>query len=517
MGDIFKLLDFLLKYGYITIPVILWMLWGWYHWRIFHTQHSDQYDDACNRRLSWLEQDRWSSLYINWLSVLLDKVSSVIGDAGQGKHNRISQFFGKFFGFDHNPWTEPSFNLLFRIALVYPILSFIVFWLMGGTGTVGDIELLPNDVKLSEAQRWGIGIAMFAGLFGLYMLILRLRSLSGWKAVLALSAVVYMWMLLATQSEFDKEIYYLLGIIVILMIVLYGSVHCYAISWLFNRDWRIALHQLRAAMWDIFVAIAFAMAIASASHSAAAVFFAVAVTFAVTFAVAFAFTVAFAFAFAVAVAFAGTGTVAIAVSIAVSIAVAILYRNIQTKRWAGLFWLLYLVLLLCLAFVAIRHARSQSSVLVLFWLAFPLLNVPLDWLSLGITRGLLQSICSGTHQGLRGFYWALADVVIAFIFLVLMATILFIAVQFANDLRFSESEETILDLGNLLHGMEKDPANPDYYWIYFMLFSTLLPTLVHFALCTLHFALCTCRRFRRALVPRSNSSCLSQKLAQRCR
>jgi hypothetical protein len=163
MGEIKTLLEFYAKHGAITIPLTLWVLWAGYNWRIFHKTNGGQYDDACQRRLNWLKQDHWSELYKNWLGILLDKVSAVIGDAGQGNDNWISRKLCHGFGFDHNPWTEPSFNLLFRIAFIYPLLSFIVFWLMGGSGKVGGVELLPNTIDLSESLGWGVALAVSHG------------------------------------------------------------------------------------------------------------------------------------------------------------------------------------------------------------------------------------------------------------------------------------------------------------------------------------------------------------------
>lgn len=195
MGGFLKPLEFVLKYGLISVLLILWVLWAWYHWRIFHPKNGDKPDAASIRRLNWLKQDRWSEWYRNWLGTLLDWVSAVIGDAGQGGENRLSRMICHRFGFDHNPWTEPSFNLLFRIALIYPLLSFIVFWLMGGSGYVGAVELLPDNAMLSVAQRWGIGIALFLGLFGLFFLIRYLRALSDWNAGTVLSTVVFLLLL----------------------------------------------------------------------------------------------------------------------------------------------------------------------------------------------------------------------------------------------------------------------------------------------------------------------------------
>ncbi len=510
MGDIKTLLELYAKHGVITVPLTLWMLWVGYNWRIFHKKNGDKYDAASIRRLNWLKQDRWSNLYIAWLGTLLDTVSAVIGDTGRGKENRISRMLCSRFGFDHNPWTEPSFNLLLRIALLYPLLSFITFWLMGGSGIIGSVELLPSNVGLSESLRWGIGIALFLGLFGLFHLMRWLRSLSGWKAVFFLSIpLLFLSLIGVAQDEIGNLIAFLSEllefVLIVTLVTLLSGLLGYGISWLFFRNKNEAIAQIKTFMWDLVVVITLFYAVFAGIDT----FVGYAKIFAFAFVFAFSGAIIGAIACATAgtLAFIGTGNTVFGIDVIYGITAciassAILYQNLQTRSWASWFWLIYLVLVLWLGFWAIQKPYSGETGFYLFWIIFPLINVPLDWLSLGVSRGLLQSIRSGQHSGMKGVIWVLADLVIALILLLLMAVILIIAIDFANDLRFAAGEDfvsnmmnylpgrlrldadvdLVLDLEVLLQGMENNPANPDYYWIYFMLFSTLLPTLVHFSL-----------------------------------
>jgi hypothetical protein len=56
------------------------------------------------------------------------------------------------------------------------------------------------------------------------------------------------------------------------------------------------------------------------------------------------------------------------------------------------------------------------------------------------------------------------------------------AVLFSSILLFNQlGGKPVLNLHTVLSKMAATPEHPDLYWIYFMLFSTLLPTLFHFA------------------------------------
>ena len=63
--------------------------------------------------------------------------------------------FNRFFS--SNPFTAPSYELLLRLALIYPILSFLLVWAVGGDGTVAGLSFLGNEAdnaKITTSQRW---------------------------------------------------------------------------------------------------------------------------------------------------------------------------------------------------------------------------------------------------------------------------------------------------------------------------------------------------------------------------
>lgn len=155
------------------------------------------------------------------------------------------------------------------------------------------------------------------------------------------------------------------------------------------------------------------------------------------------------------------------------------------QQWAagkgkvGWFWWVYSGVFLVLGYVSLRYLpNSEYMALLLFWLVLPLVNAPLDWLSLGVTRGLLQTARAGHHGGWSALGFGLLDLVFALVFLFLIAAVLVVATAWGNVV----AGKTLVDLGVIFAGLRADPWSVNHWWVYFMMLSTLVPTLVHFAL-----------------------------------
>jgi len=151
-----------------------------------------------------------------------------------------------------------------------------------------------------------------------------------------------------------------------------------------------------------------------------------------------------------------------------------------TQKWSkSWFWLVYSVLLLMLSYISLYYFHTPDyMVMLLFWLVLPLVNAPLDWLSLGVTRGLLQAVRAQKHGGWRTLGWGLLDLVLALGFLFLIAAVLVVATALGNVV----AGQTLVDLGAIFTELRDNPWSVNHRWVYFMLLSTLVPTLIHFAL-----------------------------------
>ena len=232
----------------------------------------------------------------------------------------------------------------------------------------------------------------------------------------------------------------------------------------------------QAADWLLILAGAFAGAVAGAFAGAFAVAFAGAFAGAFAFAVAGVFAVAFAgaFAFAFAVAFAG--------------AVAVLDEKgkHQLAQWLVTLMIpiAWFALLLLLPWADIHPQRRG---LFLFLGVFPLINALFDTVSYAVTLTLLR-------LGLRGrwpFLNGVLDLVIAMGLFLLLGATLTLLITGMNTL----AGTPLFDLGALFAGIRKAPS--DYWWLYIMMFSTLLPTVAHMALAILSLQSLIPLRFRR--------------------
>ncbi|MCB1736605.1 MAG: hypothetical protein KDI42_00615 [Gammaproteobacteria bacterium] len=118
--------------------------------------------------------------------------------------------------------------------------------------------------------------------------------------------------------------------------------------------------------------------------------------------------------------------------------------------------------------------------ILLAWLeVLPLLNALWDWLSLGLTRGLLTAIRQGTHQGLMPLLWGMLDFLLAFVFLAGIVATVVAALALANRLSLAGGGSWVVDLGALFRELREAPGDSAHWWVYFMFLSTLIPTLIH--------------------------------------
>jgi hypothetical protein len=113
----------------------------------------------------------------------------------------------------------------------------------------------------------------------------------------------------------------------------------------------------------------------------------------------------------------------------------------------------------------------------LFFILFSLLNAPFDWASLGLTRALLR-------RGLElGGWWpyllALVDAALAAVIIAALALTMLIGVQAFDALAVHGGGTPILPLEPLFEGIAANPSAPEYWWLYALLLSTMIPSLVN--------------------------------------
>ena len=118
------------------------------------------------------------------------------------------------------------------------------------------------------------------------------------------------------------------------------------------------------------------------------------------------------------------------------------------------------------------------SLIVVFLFLLPLANAPLDWLSIGLTRGLLRTglALGGTW---RIALISLLDLALAAVLMFALVALTVALVAAANWAALAGGGVPILPIAPLLDGLTADPWAAEFAWIWLMLFSTLLPSLLH--------------------------------------
>jgi hypothetical protein len=236
-----------------------------------------------------------------------------------------------------------------------------------------------------------------------------------------------------------------------------------------------------SAMWLIILAGVIAVALGFAGAVAGAGAIALAGAVAGVGAVALAVSIAFAGAVAVEftiVEFAVASSVAAAIVIAFAVAVAAFpirfARQARGEKGYALFTVAMFVTLLSPPLTV--GFPSDNPLWASIWLLLgllPLLNAIFDWLSYGLTIWLIRE--GNRRKGLWTLgFWLVDAASAAFLFFALSLT-LTCAIGWTN----AALAAPILDLHALFTGLTDPDTRGAHFWVAGMIFSTLVPTVVH--------------------------------------
>lgn len=421
--------DLLFNRGVLGVCLALMFLYfclqGW-HFRKLLSGEPDKHKPVFDEVRLLIKSEQWGTRYRVFLKKLLAQLTGLIGDYHRfpnelpqklkfraddpeveqlHKQDTLRRIFGV------NPFTVESYQFCFLLALIYPILSFMVGWIIGGNGLLGDLEILPGNQPFYI--RLGVTLLL---LFSAALSLWGMKQ-TGWKLYLAVAvAVIVAISSIALAIEFTGAVAVVLALA--LVFVLGG-----AITVIFS------------------VSMAFALVLGD------------------TFALPWYFALLLVWGLT-------GGTIW-------------LYLKAQKTHMLDIYWYTYSLMLLTASLALLNWLEIINAILtLLFFLILPLVNAPLDWLSLGITRALLQSIRFNQHRVYKALIWSLLDLLMAAVALLLVSGVTVGVVSLANLM----AVKPIIDLESLFKSLSDLENWKDNLWIYFMLLSTLIPTMVHFSL-----------------------------------
>jgi hypothetical protein len=426
-------------------------------------------------------------LYSRWLDRFLNAVDRFFGDAGMADRTLFPRAFGL-----RTPaplWTAPALDRCLLLALIYPIVTILIMWAV--SGHVGPAEEALALVPGLSGWRRGLVIAAvgFAALIMRWSARTKGRKSLVWLAVAGVTAGAF-----TVAGFYDSGFVFAIAFIVAVSFVFGGAIA----STSFAAD-AIAVASKIAVALVLAITISIVFAATVGGSMAFAVIYsgagmvagagAVAVTFAVSFVagllVALMIAPGLVAADVVTRTLAFAGILAIfAAPVTLAFAVALLSDTTVRNKRQGSFLSVFLI---AMTLACVFAAASLSS--LVFWTEFhlgalllflgllTLLNAPFDWASLGLTRALLR-------RGLElGGWWpyflALLDALLAGVIIALLALTMVIGVQAFDALAVHGGGKPVLPLTPLFNGLAAHPEAPEYWWIYALLLSTMIPSLVN--------------------------------------
>lgn len=162
----------------------------------------------------------------------------------------------------------------------------------------------------------------------------------------------------------------------------------------------------------------------------------------------------------------------------VSAQVFLIVIAMREKHKLSSFWVITFCMYFFVAFWLLSKVTIDiSSSMILFYVLLPLTNATIDWLSLGVTRHLLQSIRVGSHQWFTALLWGVLDLVIAIFFLLLIIATTISVIALANHVAVTP----LINFETFFTELETE-SWLENFWVYFLILSTLIPTTIHFML-----------------------------------
>jgi hypothetical protein len=409
-----------------------------------------------------------SRLYVDWLTKFLDAVDRFFGDAGMADRTLFPRAFGL-----KTPaplWTAPAFDRCLLLALIYPVVTIFMIWAV--SGRIGPAEAaltLKSDVA-------GWQRALTISLAGVSVLLVRRAALTkGLKSIVWIAFAFPVGLAGAVTGSPRFDLYF--TAIVALAFALAG-----------HLDGAVAIALAVVSALDGFIAAAAALTLGRAraiSRAGAIAVLGVALFSAIEI-------VGIARLSGIAMFSAGAivpGLLALPVPVVVTVVIIVLNDKAIQKHRQGVFLSLYLlalaVIIMSVGPVAWLTPKFAAQVwgatgpLLMFLGLLTLINAPFDWASLGLTRALLR-------RGVElGGWWpyclALADALAAAFIIALLAITMVVGVQTFDHLAEHSGgvDARILPLDKLFDGIAAHPSAPEYWWVYALLLSAMIPSLLN--------------------------------------
>lgn len=393
-------------------------------------QSKDTHPESFERTVGWLRENSFERLYLDLISKVLKQVSGLIQDDNGLSSNGFTFFNAVSYGF------------CLKIALIYPMILFYVSAFFGSEDLI--VNYLPIDNN---------GMESLIILVGLASLIL--------FSCLALAKEVYKNREIGLLQALKNELSFIFG---------YSNHTFFLTIYMFIGTGLAFLSNISFIDFFLFLAVLIpALTLASGSQSFSSLDYEILKSAVFPFAFLFSIFILI---------FMLTGKVLQGATILLFLwtGIVLIINHVKEPVY---YWLGVNIFLIALSYACLLSIQTPSSlVFIQLLILFPLGNAFFDWLSLGVTRVFLQRVVSENHRVLGVFGLVIVDLVMALLFLFVVTGLLVLIVSVGNLI----TGMLLIDIRELLLNIQRDPGNISHWWIYSMLLTTLVPTLLHFAL-----------------------------------
>jgi hypothetical protein len=400
---------------------------GIYYWTVFgygaFAKGSPQRDRYNRLRTSLRTGGRVGPTYERMLRATLEGVDRFFGDNDQADRTLFPHAFGLK---ERAPlWTARSFDRCLVIALIYPIAVILLIW--AATGRVGPAE---GALQLPlAAPGWKRGLAL-GGLAISCVAFFQVRRPEGWRSKAVWMAMGLLAFLIS--APFIGILFTAAIAISLAMIYFHNNIGLGSVIALLYYNVNLCSHLLFG------------------KHT--------------------------------------TSLLNVLIMIALMATLWLLYSLYRMRR-SGQVWSSPQLVIFPFILVILSPTWSASDPtwpnygpILLFFVLITLINAPFDWMTVGLTRALLR-------RGLElGGWWPLAfgliDLFVATAVVVALAVATLWSVQMFGHLTTVGGGAPILGVEQVV-GALADPRRrtaPEYWWLYAMLFSTLVPSIMNVAL-----------------------------------
>jgi hypothetical protein len=357
-------------------------------------------------------------LYAERLTQFLDWIDRFFGDAGMADRTLFPRAFGL-----RTPaplWTAPAFDRCLLIAMIYPVLTIFIVWVVSG------------HVGSAEAA------------FGLK------AGASGWQRG---AATIGLGLVMVTTARFSEAIDRKLNswVVVVWFAIFFSifliNIKIFGAMMIVITAIPMAVFLLQRTLLPILLAITVFIFVILANHNIIIRYITI-----------------------------GFGTL-------FCYLIPNFINYIERRGW----YVVFVILLLLISIVMVLGFAVKSSLspfwdsvfgpFLLYLVFLTALNAPFDWASLGLTRALLRR-----GLELRGWWpyaLAIVDAALAALIIAALTLTTVVGVQAFDALAVYGGGGPVLPLDNLFDGIEAHPGAPEYWWLYSLLLSTMIPSLVN--------------------------------------